>query len=169
MTSSPELSQTQILKRLSPQLLTAEAFRPFGQVIEATADGKAFDGEDAQLVLDRGTPRFYIMRLPARGLSFKRITHHAQCTQCLGSLQGKPWYIAVAPPSVPLEVDQIVAFWVPGDCFIKLELGTWHAGPLFRDEPYIDFYNLELSDTNITDHTSVDLVQEHNMEFFILE
>jgi hypothetical protein len=31
-------------------------------------------------VLDRGTPRFYIMRLPARtpALTFDRITYHAQ-------------------------------------------------------------------------------------------
>jgi hypothetical protein len=43
-------------------------------------DGKVFDGEDAQLVLDRGTPRFYLMRLPARApaLTFDRITFHAQ-------------------------------------------------------------------------------------------
>lgn len=169
MNPSAQLSSTQIIKRLPPQPLTAEAFRPFGQVIEATPDGKTFDGEDAQLVLDRGIPRFYIMRLPTRDLSFRHITYHAQCTQCLGSLQGKPWYIAVAPASVPLDVEQIVAFKIPGDRFIKLDLGTWHAGPLFREEPHIDFYNLELSDTNITDHTSIDLVQTHNMEFFILD
>jgi hypothetical protein len=30
--------------------------------------------------------RFYIMRLPRRGLKFHRITYHAQCTQCLGGL-----------------------------------------------------------------------------------
>lgn len=45
-----------------------------------TEDGKLFDKEDAQLVLDRGTPRFYIMRLPARkpALTFQQITYHAQ-------------------------------------------------------------------------------------------
>lgn len=31
-------------------------------------------------------PRFYIMRLPARGLRFHRITYHGKVTQCLGSL-----------------------------------------------------------------------------------
>ncbi len=162
------LSSTKIIRRLSPQPLTSTTFQPYGQVIQASEDGKGFDQEDAQLVLDRGTPRFYIMRLAARGLSFTRITYHAQCTQCLGSLQGHPWYVAVAPPSPQLAPDQIVAFQVPGDRFIKLELGTWHAGPLFEQPDSIDFYNLELSDTNITDHTSVDLIQAHNMEFCIL-
>lgn len=166
---SSKISSTQIIKRLTPQLLTPEAFQPFGQVIMATEDGKVFDEKDAQLVLDRGIPRFYIMRLPARGLSFTRITYHAQCTQCLGSLQGQSWFIAVAPPSPQLDVEQITAFQIPGDRFIKLEVGTWHAGPLFQRQPFIDFYNLELSDTNITDHTSLDLIKAFNMKFFILE
>ena len=56
------------------------------QVVGTSEDGKVFDGEDAQLVLDKGTPRFYIMRLPKRGLRFHRITYHQQCTQCLGGL-----------------------------------------------------------------------------------
>lgn len=32
------------------------------------------------------TCRFYIMRLPARGLRFHRITFHGKVTQCLGGL-----------------------------------------------------------------------------------
>lgn len=58
----------------------------YTQLIGATDDGKAFDGEDAQLALDRGTPRFYIMRLPARlpALTFDRITFHGQvCASCV--------------------------------------------------------------------------------------
>ena len=59
---------------------------PGVQVVGSSEDGKLFDGEDAQLVLNKGTPRFYIMRLPKRGLRFHRITYHQQCTQCLGGL-----------------------------------------------------------------------------------
>lgn len=58
------------------------------QLVSATDDGKHFDGEDAQLLLDQGTPRFYIMRLPRKGLSFDRITYHAKVSQCLGALPG---------------------------------------------------------------------------------
>ncbi len=61
--------------------------KPAGsQLISATDDGKQFDEEDAQLVLDRGQspPRFYIMKLPRRGLTFDRITFHRDVTQCLG-------------------------------------------------------------------------------------
>ncbi|XP_024517675.1 uncharacterized protein LOC9657510 [Selaginella moellendorffii] len=36
----------------------------------------------------------------------------------------------------------------------KLNEGTWHAGPLFGDRDSMVFYNLELSDTNVVDHTT---------------
>ncbi|NEQ28204.1 MAG: Ureidoglycolate hydrolase [Microcoleus sp. SIO2G3] len=157
------------VRSLPAQPISAEAFRPFGQVIAAAADGKLFDREDAQLVLDRGTPRFYIMRLTRRGRQFSRITRHQQCTQCLGSLEGQPWLIAVAAPTQsdrpPLEA--IAAFQIPGNCFIKLEVGTWHAGPYF-DQPSIDFYNLELSDTNDTDHQTCDLQIAYNTAIEII-
>lgn len=35
-----------------------------------------------------------------------------------------------------------------GPCILKLNAGTWHAGPLFT-EPFMDFFNLELADTNV--------------------
>ena len=37
--------------------VTPHNFAAYGQVIQAQPDGKGFDEEDAQLVLDRGTPR----------------------------------------------------------------------------------------------------------------
>lgn len=42
---------------LKAQLVTPEAFAPFGQLVGPTHDGKEFDEEDAQLVLNKGTPR----------------------------------------------------------------------------------------------------------------
>lgn len=156
-------------KRLQAELITPEQFAPYGQVIWASEDGKAYDGEDAQLDLQHGTPRFYIMRLQKNGRRFHRITRHQRCTQCLGSLEGKEWLLAVAPPGdsacPPLEA--IVAFRIPGNCFIKLESGTWHAGPYFEQDS-IDFYNLELSDTNLTDHDTCDLLEHYGMECEIM-
>merc|ERR1711937_491974 len=80
--------------------VNAENFAPFGQIIAPQDDGKHFDSSDAQLVLNQGIPRFYIMRLERRGLAFDNIVHHAKCTQCLGSTQGEAWYIAVSPSDV---------------------------------------------------------------------
>ncbi|MER3435698.1 MAG: Ureidoglycolate hydrolase [Leptolyngbya sp. ERB_1_1] len=161
--------QSSTIQPIPANLITAEAFRPFGQLIQASEDGKNFDREDAQLWLEEGIPRFYIMRLKQRGRQFHKITRHQLCTQCLGSLEGKEWLIVVAPPSdteSPAIAD-LTAFRIPGNCFIKLEIGTWHAGPYF-DGDVIDFYNLELSDTNIVDHDTCDLRATYGIEFEII-
>ena len=164
------MSAAKTVQYLQTKWVTPENFRPYGQVIFASEDGKTYDSEDAQLNLLNGTPRFYIMRLNLKGCKFHKITHHVQCTQCLGSLEGKDWFIAVAPPNN--EVDQpaledLAAFHIPGNCFIKLEMGTWHAGPYFEHE-FVDFYNLELSDTNVVDHFTHDFLKSHQLEFEII-
>ncbi|MEL7034396.1 MAG: ureidoglycolate lyase [Cyanobacteria bacterium J06592_8] len=163
------MSESITIQQLRAEWITPEAFQPYGQVISASKDGKAYDETDAQLNLKNGTPRFYIMRLHKRGSQFNKITRHRECTQCLGSLAGKEWLIAVAPPSNSDEPDisQLKAFRIPGDCFIKLEVGTWHAGPYF-EEDVIDFYNLELSNTNIVDHFSYDFSRSKNLKFEIV-
>jgi ureidoglycolate hydrolase len=161
------MSTAKTIQQLQAEWITPENFRPYGQVISASEDGKSFDAEDAQLNLQNGTPRFYIMRLHKRGRKFNKITRHVQCTQCLGSLAGKDWLIAVAPPNHETEqpaLEDIAAFRIPGDCFIKLEVGTWHAGPYFEHE-FVDFYNLELSDTNVVDHFTHSFLESHQIEF----
>lgn len=155
--------------QLPVQRLTADSFRPFGQVISANNDGKQFDHEDAQLQLDQGTPRFYIMRIPRRGMKFDRITYHEKVTQCLGGLAAKPWYMAVAAPSGSREKypqkGDLHAFEIPQGSFIKMHAGTWHAGPLFDNADEMDFYNLELADTNVVDHNTHVYKKEDNLNF----
>lgn len=156
------------VKPLIAQPITPETFQPFGQVIFATEDGAAYGPDNAQLQLDKGIPRFYIMRLERPGCRFTQITRHQHCTQCLGALAGKSWFMAVAPPGKANkpELDEITAFQIPGDCFIKLEVGTWHAGPHF-DTDFIDFYNLELADTNQMDHDTCNLLALYKVELHI--
>lgn len=158
-----------LVKQLNAQWIAPESFQPYGQVIQASIDSKAYDSTDAQLVLQNGIPRLYIMRLHRKGRKFHTITRHIKCTQCLGSLEGKDWLIAVAPPtdaSQPL-LEEIVAFRIPGNCFIKLDIGTWHAGPYFEHE-FVDFYNLELSDTNINDHDTYNFGETEDLELEII-
>lgn len=158
------------MQKLIAEWVTPENFRPYGQVIFANEDGKPFDQEDAQLNLKNGIPRFYIMRLHSKGRKFRAITRHDQCTQCLGSLGNQNWLMAVAPPNPDLDepmLNQLAAFQIPGNCFIKLETGTWHAGPFFEQE-FIDFYNLELSDTNVVDHFTYHLFKQRGLEFEIV-
>ncbi|KAJ8451250.1 hypothetical protein Cgig2_014022 [Carnegiea gigantea] len=165
--------------RLKAIEATPESFKDYGQVIESAPDSQQFGPHDAQLDLSRGIPRFYIMHLKDRQLKFSTITHHASVTQCLGSIGGHVWYIGVAKPSivnsstdvgdsgkkitkspcghlyVPPSVEEVRVFRITGPKFLKLNVGTWHAGPLFLPDA-MDFYNLELSNTNVVDHTTHD-------------
>ncbi len=163
------MSKSIVVKQLVAQEITSQNFRPFGQVIWAGKDSKQYDQDDAQLSLENGTPRLYIMRLNNKGRKFTKITRHVQCTQCLGSLEGKEWLMAVAPPCAEEapKLEDVVAFKIPGNCFIKLEVGSWHAGPYFEQD-FVDFYNLELSDTNVVDYFTHDFVKSHNLELEIV-
>ncbi|XGV98974.1 MAG: ureidoglycolate lyase [Leptolyngbya sp. BL-A-14] len=161
--------ETHLLRKVFAQKVTSENFLPFGQVIFALDDHVPFSTKDAQLQLQEGIPRFYIMRLYQSGRRFRYITRHQHCTQCLGSLEGKEWLISVAPPNSTAfpAWEEIVVYRIPGNCFIKLEVGTWHAGPYFDDD-YVDFYNLELSDTNLADHDTCNLLEQYGVEFEIV-
>jgi len=158
------------VKQLSAIAITKSNFKPYGELVTPSPDGKAFDRTDAVLNLKNGIPRFYIMHLERRGRTFDRITRHYSCTQCLGSLEGKEWFMAVCPPSESSEpdLDRLKAFRIPGDCFIKIEVGTWHAGPYFDSEA-VDFYNLELSNTNIIDHCTHSFAIKQNLKFEIVD
>ena len=153
---------------LTAQDLTPETFAPYGTVIAPKQDGAAFGPADGGLYLSGGTPRFYTMRLPNRGLTVSRITRHRNVTQVLASAGGAPWLLAVAPP--PMEdtsdaepaLDAIRAFRIPGDVGVMLLRGAWHAGPLF-EAAEASFFNLELSDTNVTDHWNCDLAKRYGV------
>ena len=158
------------VKQLSAISITKSNFKPYGELITPSPDGKAFDESDAVLNLQNGTPRFYIMHLERRGRVFDKITRHIRCTQCLGSLNGRSWFMAVCPPSKATEPDlnRLSVFRIPGNCFIKMEVGTWHAGPYF-DHDAVDFYNLELSDTNVTDHFTHNFATRQQIKFEIID
>ncbi|XP_021744275.1 uncharacterized protein LOC110710302 [Chenopodium quinoa] len=192
------------LVKLKAVEATPENFKDYGQVIQSSSDGEEFGPHDAQLDLSRGIPRFYIMQLKDRGLKFSTITHHANVTQCLGSIGGHVWYLGVAKPSivdlyippsveevndssanvvepskkiakspcghlyVPPSVEEVQVFKVTGPTFLKLNVGTWHAGPLFV-QGAMDFYNLELTNTNVVDHTTHNFRQENGVQFVIDE
>jgi len=196
---------------------TPANFKDYGQVVGASPDGALYGPLDAQLQLNLGTPRFYIMNLTGRALRFNSITHHGSVTQCLGSVGGQQWYLGVARASIvernesecyksdviqdaakdndgidnsdesmkqfqqgkilrskaghyyiPPAPEDVEVFRVQGSQFLKLNVGTWHAGPLFK-EASMDFYNLELSDTNEVDHTTHVFSEKDGVGFVIEE
>lgn len=140
--------------QVTPILATPETIAPFGTLVQPGEDGTPFGPQDAVLDLGQGTPRFYIMRLPHRPLLIRGITRHVRVTQCLASADGADWFIGLAPADAPLTAEGITCFRIPGGTALCLTKGTWHAGPFFTAEQQ-DFFNLELSDTNETDHDTV--------------
>lgn len=159
--------------RVPVEDLTIGSFRPYGEIIEPRdALGQFIDkpydpetsGDEADLLLTNGKPRLWIMNLHKVGVGFTKMARHRRVTQCLGSLEGKEWFIAVAASSDPGDaalprLEDIRGFRISGRCVIKLETGTWHAGPLFQHEDCL-FFNLENLDTNKRDFQGIDLPLE---------
>jgi hypothetical protein len=81
--------------------------------------------------------------------------------------------MVVAAPSGSVanypQQQQLMAFKVPHGVFIKMKEGTWHAGPLFDGSEHMDFYNLELSDTNVVDHNTHDYASANRVTYRVLE
>ena len=172
------------LKKMPTLKATHEAIKPYATLLEAGIDGTPFGPADAPLVLGEpvggalpssgsSPPRFYLMQLAHKPLLASHLTRHRRVTQCLAALNGKSWFILLAPPGsnadpyAKPDMTQLAAFEVSGSQAIALKQGTWHAGPYFLDET-VDFVNLELSDTNITDHQTVNLGVEFGLQIELL-
>ena len=129
-------------------------FDRFGTAILPVDDMTPHSDRDAQLQFAGDNLRYYVMRLRRRPAVVGSMTRHLNASQCLGSADAQPWWIAVAAADVaPEHLDRSTVQLVkvmPGEG-VKLHPGTWHAGPFFAADTAL-FFNLELSDTNLTDH-----------------
>jgi ureidoglycolate hydrolase len=149
--------------------LSNKAFASFGQVIWPEPDGRDWQLGDAELDLNQGLPRLYLMRLSAKRMRVRELAAHLEVTQCLGVMEPHPWQIAVAPASHSAEqpidaATEVRAFTVPPRCILKLHRGTWHAGPIFESPAELVFCNLELRDTNSTDRFTLPLLPGQEAE-----
>ncbi|BAJ74195.1 hypothetical protein MTES_1231 [Microbacterium testaceum StLB037] len=137
---------------LPSEIVTPAGFEPFGVVLTPMEDGTPFTAEEAVLDVSNGIPRFYLMHLEDKAPEFVRVTRHLETTQTLMAVGDVEWTIAVAAPGIEEPtLDDLRAFRIPPRTAITMRKGTWHAGPFFA-EPSMDFVNLELDDTNVTDH-----------------
>lgn len=160
-------------ERIAVQRLEDKTFAPCGEIIWPRRAGGQFDNNpydpeagpgEATLTLTNGVPRLWLMQLAGPRLTFGNLARHRRVSQCLGAMHDKEWFIAVAPPGdladgARPDVARLIAFCVPGNCVIKLHVGTWHAGPLFTHDESL-FFNLENLDTNKRDFDTADLPNE---------
>ena len=155
------------MHQLLPTHATSEALAPYGQLVEPLPNGADFGAGDAELKLDGGKPRFWVMAVEHREPKVTVLARHSLCSQCLASADGKPWWIVLAPPQpelAPPDPALIRLFRIEPGVILKLHVGTWHAGPYFR-EPQANFFNLELADTNSHDFTEVELPEPLQFAF----
>ena len=140
-----------------------------GTLLRPQNDPAVFGPADADLYFDAdGRPRFYVMRIRRRPSVLKVMTRHHRVSQCLGSADAKPWWLAMAPSTEsgcppPASSIALIKFQ-PGEA-IKLHPGTWHAGPFVREQSAL-FFNLELRTTNEDDHNSLAL--EHLLHLHLI-
>jgi ureidoglycolate hydrolase len=136
--------------------LTAEGFRPFGQVIGL---------DDVRIEL-RADEEFHldIISYDRKPIRASVLNRHHNATHALVALDAKPTVIIVAPPEVdfssPDHLDTLRAFVCDGSLGINLGLRTWHEGP-FPIGPHVDLVNVQgrhvLENDNEVAHLERDL------------
>ena len=141
-----------LIKPIRPQ---DPRFAACGTLLLPQDDPARFGSDDAELhFAPDGQPRFYLMRLRRRPPLVAAMTCHHRVSQCLGSADAQPWWLAVAAQeagSTGLDARSVLLLkMLPGEG-VKLHPGTWHAGP-YVSEPSALFFNLELRTTNDDDH-----------------
>ena len=149
--------------RLRPEPLTAAAFAPFGQVIEADHaksylinDGTTrrfhalaaaqLHGGEAILSLFRGTPR-------PRALAISMLWRHPLGSQAFIPLSPDPWLIVVAEEARP---EACRAFIARGDQGAQYAANVWHH-PLLTIAPMQDFLIVDRAGEGVN-------LQEHFFE-----
>lgn len=133
------------MRILTPEPLTAEAFAPFGSVIEASEDAVRIDINqghavryDALAEVDvadgGGAPVISLFRArPLSELVLRSFERHPLGSQSFVPLGGRPYLVAVAPPG-PFDPTRIRLFRAEGDQGVHYRKGVWHHFLLVLDE-----------------------------------
>ena len=105
--------------------LTAEAFAPFGQVIDR--------GDMVMELRDGETFHLNVLSYDRQPLECDHLNRHHRATQALVALAGRPTIVVVAPSHLDLSsrdhLGSVRAFVCDGTAGINLSIGTWHWGP----------------------------------------
>jgi ureidoglycolate hydrolase len=108
--------------QIRAELLSAEAYRPFGQVI-------GLDRVQMKIVNDRF--RMSTITAKWRPLRITHLSRHLKSSQALIPLGGRASLVVVASPGVdfhsPADLQQVRAFINDGSCGVNVDLGTWHT------------------------------------------
>lgn len=128
--------------RVQVELLTPEAFAPFGEVLSARDDPPDFIGFESvgwrSMFSCQSEPEVMFYRSHYSGLRFHSLERHFQVSQAFIPLGRVPAVIAVAAPGEePPDPQDVHGFLLDGTAGYILHPGTWHAPdryPLYPPE-----------------------------------
>ncbi|OLO09938.1 ureidoglycolate hydrolase [Chromohalobacter japonicus] len=124
---------------LIAQPLTAEAFAPFGDVIDArVSESFAINGGRTQRYHDlarietlgegaRPLISLFVSQPVALPLSLALLERHPLGSQAFMPLHGERFIVVVAPPSETIDPASVRAFVTDGRQGVNYRAGTWHA------------------------------------------
>jgi len=133
------------MRELTPEPLTAEAFAPFGSVIEAGDDAVKIDINQGHAIrYDRlaeidvadegGGGAISLFRArPLAELILKQFERHPLGSQSFVPLSGRPYLVAVAPAG-PFDYAKVRLFRAEGHQGVHYRKGVWHHFLLVLDE-----------------------------------
>ena len=126
------------MRRINPEPLTAEAFAPFGDVIEAGPKAvqrlinfghtaRFHDLAEIDVMEGGGKVGVSIFRTkPVRGeVVIKVMEHHPKSSQAFIPLSAHPYLVVVAPPG-PFEAGGLCVFAASPNQGVNYRKGTWH-------------------------------------------
>ncbi|HLL30525.1 MAG TPA: ureidoglycolate lyase [Allosphingosinicella sp.] len=125
------------MRELTPEPLTAEAFAPFGSVIEASDEAVKLDINQGHAIrFDRladidaadggGTGVISLFRArPLGELVLRGFERHPLGSQTFVPLSGRPYLVAVAPPG-PFDSARIRLFRAEPNQGVHYRKGVWH-------------------------------------------
>ena len=141
---------------LTPEVLSREAFAPFGDVIEASDAVRHFTinagnteryhdladidpGPDGRVIVSifRGLPR----SLP---FAVEMMERHPLASQAFIPLSGRPYLVVVAPAGDPPGPADLRLFLARGDQGVNYARGVWHH-PLLALDAVADFVVIDRS------------------------
>ncbi|MGO8873090.1 MAG: ureidoglycolate lyase [Acidimicrobiales bacterium] len=154
------------VRRIVPELLTVDAWRPFGWV--PVADTDPSDGDQR---LEFAWNDVHVNRIGHRrdevpevdgGLRCEVLYRHLTHTQVLMPLDVTA-VVTVAPPTVamtaPADVEQVRAFVLDPLAAVVLHRGTWHWGPFPVAADSVTLFNVQglryLEDNDSADLTAL--------------
>jgi ureidoglycolate lyase len=144
---------------LTVQLLTRDAFAPFGIVIDQRGS--------VEINLGGGVPSMTGATAERRPFEFNFMARHRRTMQVFSPLVGSQAIIAVAPPSdhTPRPED-VRAFFIDGRHPYALHAGTWHTPP-FPTGEWASYLVVDRAGTLEDDYELHDFSRTDDLRFMI--